>query len=293
MPSFDVVSEVDIQEVRNAVDQASRELSTRFDFKGTDSTVELKEQRDRARVGVGGTAEGRRRRCSRRSSCKRKVSLKALDYGKVEEATKGRVRQTVVAASRHQRREGARDRQVHQGARPQGRAAPGAGRPAARQRQEARRPADGDREAEGARLRHPAPVHELPRLTAPLGASLAPTVPPGGRRSGRRSGRWSSSPTGSSSARHRPAPAARRSCRSRSLPIPPARCPDASPDLGAHGRRVRARGLDPDPQRGQRARTSDRDDASRPVTAVSAPVARLGESEMPTWPVDRRRIFAR
>ena len=41
MPSFDVVSEVDLQEVRNAVDQASREAGTRFDFKGTDSTIEL------------------------------------------------------------------------------------------------------------------------------------------------------------------------------------------------------------------------------------------------------------
>ncbi|HUO49856.1 MAG TPA: DUF520 family protein, partial [Acidimicrobiales bacterium] len=41
MPTFDVVSEVDMQEIRNAVDQASREASTRFDFKGTDSTVEL------------------------------------------------------------------------------------------------------------------------------------------------------------------------------------------------------------------------------------------------------------
>lgn len=38
MPSFDVVSEVDMHEVANAVDQASREVSTRFDFKGTDSS---------------------------------------------------------------------------------------------------------------------------------------------------------------------------------------------------------------------------------------------------------------
>jgi cyclic-di-GMP-binding protein len=38
MPSFDVVSEVDRQEVRNAVDQAQRELATRFDFKGTNSS---------------------------------------------------------------------------------------------------------------------------------------------------------------------------------------------------------------------------------------------------------------
>ena len=41
MPTFDVVSQVDMQEVRNAVDQAAREVATRFDFKKTDSTVEL------------------------------------------------------------------------------------------------------------------------------------------------------------------------------------------------------------------------------------------------------------
>ena len=44
MPSFDVVSEVDTQEVRNAVDQANREVSTRFDFKGTDAKFEYGEQ---------------------------------------------------------------------------------------------------------------------------------------------------------------------------------------------------------------------------------------------------------
>ncbi len=43
MPSFDVVSEVDKQELTNAVDQANRELSHRFDFKGTNSRFELKE----------------------------------------------------------------------------------------------------------------------------------------------------------------------------------------------------------------------------------------------------------
>lgn len=41
MPSFDVVSEVDLQEVRNAVDQANRELTTRFDFRGVDAGFEL------------------------------------------------------------------------------------------------------------------------------------------------------------------------------------------------------------------------------------------------------------
>ena len=41
MPSFDIVSEVDLQEVKNAVDQANREATTRFDFKNTDSTIEI------------------------------------------------------------------------------------------------------------------------------------------------------------------------------------------------------------------------------------------------------------
>jgi uncharacterized protein YajQ (UPF0234 family) len=43
MPSFDIVSEVDLHEVSNAVDQTNREVGTRFDFKGTDARVEQKE----------------------------------------------------------------------------------------------------------------------------------------------------------------------------------------------------------------------------------------------------------
>ncbi len=43
MPSFDVVSEVDRQELRNAIDQAQRELATRYDFKDTDSEIEQKD----------------------------------------------------------------------------------------------------------------------------------------------------------------------------------------------------------------------------------------------------------
>ncbi len=43
MPSFDVVSEIDLQEVRNATDQANREVGTRFDFKGSEASFELDE----------------------------------------------------------------------------------------------------------------------------------------------------------------------------------------------------------------------------------------------------------
>ena len=95
MPSFDVVSEVDTQEVRNAVDQAKRELSTRFDFKGTDSVVELKDDS----IQLESASEERLKAVAQvleEKLVRRKVSLKALDYGKVEEATHGRARQTAA-----------------------------------------------------------------------------------------------------------------------------------------------------------------------------------------------------
>lgn len=44
MPSFDVVSEVDLHEVRNATDQANKEVTTRFDFKGSNASFELKDE---------------------------------------------------------------------------------------------------------------------------------------------------------------------------------------------------------------------------------------------------------
>jgi cyclic-di-GMP-binding protein len=97
MPSFDVVSELDQQEVRNAVDQASRELANRFDFKGTDSVVELKDNS----ILLESASEERLKavvQVLEEKLVKRKVSLKALDYGKVEEATHGRARQTVTLA---------------------------------------------------------------------------------------------------------------------------------------------------------------------------------------------------
>ena len=95
MPSFDVVSEVDMQEIRNAVDQAAREISQRFDFKGTDSSIELKEK------GIELHTESEPRldalkQVLAEKMVKRGVSLKALGYGNVEEATKATVRQTVT-----------------------------------------------------------------------------------------------------------------------------------------------------------------------------------------------------
>jgi uncharacterized protein YajQ (UPF0234 family) len=95
MPSFDVVSEVDMQEIRNAVDQARREVTTRFDFKGTDSAIEL----DASVLTLNSATEDRLaalRQVVEEKLVKRKVSLKALDYGKVEEAAGGRARQRIT-----------------------------------------------------------------------------------------------------------------------------------------------------------------------------------------------------
>ncbi len=94
MPTFDVVSEVDMQEIRNAVDQANREASTRFDFKGTDSSIEL----GAGELVLRSATEDRLRALHQvleEKLVRRQVSLKVLDHGKVEEATKGSVRQHV------------------------------------------------------------------------------------------------------------------------------------------------------------------------------------------------------
>lgn len=95
MPSFDVVSEIDFQELRNAVDQASREVATRFDFKNTGTTIELAEKT----IELHTESEARLHalvQVLEEKMVKRKVSLKSLSYGKVEEAAKGTVRQTVT-----------------------------------------------------------------------------------------------------------------------------------------------------------------------------------------------------
>ena len=95
MPTFDIVSEVDMQEVRNAVDQANREASTRFDFKGTDSQIELGE----SELVLTSSTEDRLRALHQvldEKLVRRQVSLKAFDAGKIEEAARGSARQKVA-----------------------------------------------------------------------------------------------------------------------------------------------------------------------------------------------------
>jgi cyclic-di-GMP-binding protein len=90
--SFDIVSETDMQEVTNAVQQASRELTTRFDFKNSRSSIELSGEE------IVLVSDDQQKLKSVRDVLedklvRRKVALKALDYQKVEDAASGTVRQ--------------------------------------------------------------------------------------------------------------------------------------------------------------------------------------------------------
>jgi len=92
--SFDIVSKTDMQEVANAIQQAQKELAQRFDFKGSKSSIELTPEEivlasdDEGKLrSVKDIVEGR--------LIKRKVSLKALDYQKLEQALGATVRQRV------------------------------------------------------------------------------------------------------------------------------------------------------------------------------------------------------
>ena len=95
MPSFDVVSEVDRQELKNAVDQAQREIGQRYDFKNTDSTIEHNELVLTLKTSSEDRLSALRTVLEERL-VKRGVSLRGLDWGKIEPATGESVRQIVT-----------------------------------------------------------------------------------------------------------------------------------------------------------------------------------------------------
>ena len=93
--SFDIVSTVDLQEVRNAIAQAGKEIATRYDLKSSGSKVELVEEAivlaapdDYKLKAIRDVLEGR--------LVKRSVPLKALSFGELEQALGGTVRQRVT-----------------------------------------------------------------------------------------------------------------------------------------------------------------------------------------------------
>ena len=95
MPSFDIVSKVDIQEVDNAVNQTVKEISQRYDFKGTKSEVTL--ETDAIRVLADDDFKLKAIvEILQAKFIKRGISVKALQYGKAESASGGMVRQIIT-----------------------------------------------------------------------------------------------------------------------------------------------------------------------------------------------------
>jgi len=92
VPSFDITSEIDQQEIRNAVDQAAREVANRFDFKNTDSSLDLGDTAITLRSSTPDRLAALRQVLEEKI-VRRGVSMKALSYDKVEEASGATVRQ--------------------------------------------------------------------------------------------------------------------------------------------------------------------------------------------------------
>lgn len=95
MPSFDVVSEANMVEVRNAVNQANKEIGTRFDFRGSDARVEQKEHE----LTVFADSDfqlGQVKDVLNNKMTKRKVDIRFMDEGKIEKISGDKVKQVVT-----------------------------------------------------------------------------------------------------------------------------------------------------------------------------------------------------
>ena len=95
--SFDIVSRVDLQEVSNAVQQAVKEIGQRFDFKGSNTSLEL--DKDKSEIGIISDDEYKLKsviEILKNKLVKRNVSLKTLLFGKIEKAVGEMVRQTLT-----------------------------------------------------------------------------------------------------------------------------------------------------------------------------------------------------
>jgi len=99
MPSFDIVSQVDKQEIRNATEQANKEIANRFDFKGSDARVELKEL-ELAAYADSEFQLGQVRDVLLGKLARRSVDVRFVDLtGKVEKIGGDKVRQVLKVRS--------------------------------------------------------------------------------------------------------------------------------------------------------------------------------------------------
>ena len=93
--SFDVVSQVDMQEMDNSVNQVKKEIAQRYDFRGSDASIELNDKEIKLAAEddykLGAIIDMLRARMAKRG-----IPLRCLELGKIEPAAKGTVRQTVT-----------------------------------------------------------------------------------------------------------------------------------------------------------------------------------------------------
>lgn len=97
--SFDVVSQVDLQELRNAVDQARREIATRFDFKGTGSAIDFNDDPREPSLTLRSNTEPKVKdvlKVLEEKLVRRRISLKALQRGNIEPAAGGTARMHIA-----------------------------------------------------------------------------------------------------------------------------------------------------------------------------------------------------
>ena len=96
MPSFDIVSEVNHVEIRNAVDQCNKEITNRFDFKGSDARVEINEKDKTLVVYADDEFKLRQvRDVLTGKLAKRAVDIRALEPGKMEAISGNKVKETI------------------------------------------------------------------------------------------------------------------------------------------------------------------------------------------------------
>ena len=169
MPSFDVVSEVNQVEVRNAVDQTNKEVSTRFDFKGSDARVEHADKAltlfaddDFKLKQVTDILTGK--------LTKRGVDIRSLKYGTVEKISGNKVKQAVTIRVGIEQELSKKIVKLDQGQQDEG-AGVDPGRRRSRVRSEARRPAGSDCPGQEVDHRLSGPVRQLPGLMNGLSGS--------------------------------------------------------------------------------------------------------------------------
>lgn len=95
MPSFDVMCEADVVEIRNALDQANKEITNRFDFKGSDARIELKDKVLTA-FADDDFKLGQVKDVLLAKLAKRNVDVRFLDYGNTEKISGDKLKQTIT-----------------------------------------------------------------------------------------------------------------------------------------------------------------------------------------------------